>query len=295
MSSPQPPASAAPSPATSIRDQGYRRYAGGRAPRGQAWIVIARSGIRTMLGKKAFLGLLLLAWFPFFVRAVQIYAAANLPQASQLLAVTAETFRQFLDQQEIFVFFITVYVGAGLIANDRRANALQIYLSKPLTRAEYVFGKFSILAAFLLLVTWVPAMVLLLVQVAFAGNFSFFVNNVFLFPAITVFACIQVALGASTMLALSSLSNSSRYVGILYTAVVFFTQAIYGVLFAVTRTSSFSWLSFSANLAQIGDVLFRLRPKYDTPWPVSFLVIALVIAASGFILGRRVRGVEVVA
>ena len=56
-------------------------------------------------------------------------------------APSADTFRQFLDQQQIFVFFVTVYVGAGLIANDRRANALQIYLSKPLTRAEYVFGK----------------------------------------------------------------------------------------------------------------------------------------------------------
>jgi ABC-2 type transport system permease protein len=278
-----------------IHDQGYRRYAGGRAPRGQAWLVIARSGIRAMLAKRAFLGLLLLAWFPFFVRAVQIYAAANLPQASSLLAVSAETFRQFLDQQEIFVFFITVYVGAGLIANDRRANALQIYLSKPLTRTEYVFGKLTILAAFLLLVTWVPATVLLLVQIAFAGNFAFVLSNVFLFPAITVFAAIQVALGAATMLALSSLSNSSRYVGILYAAVVFFTQAIYGVLYAVTRTTTFSWISFSANLAQIGDVLFRLRPKYDTPWPVSFLVIALVIAASGVVLERRVRGVEVVA
>ena len=55
------------------------------------------------------------------------------------------------------MFFVTVYVGAGLIANDRRANALQIYLSKPLTRAEYVVGKLAILMAFLLLVTWVPA------------------------------------------------------------------------------------------------------------------------------------------
>src|SRR6476660_521273 len=140
-----------------IHDQGYRRYGGERVPRGRAWMVIARTGIRTRLGQRMFLGLLLVSWFPFFVRAVQIYAAANLPQA-RFLAPTAETFRQFLDQQEIFVFFLTVYVGAGLIANDRRANALQIYLSKPLTRAEYVFGKLAILMIVLLLVTWVPAM-----------------------------------------------------------------------------------------------------------------------------------------
>src|SRR5712692_5440841 len=119
-----------------IHYQGYRRYAGSKAPRGQAWTVITRAGLRTMFMKRAFLGLLLVSWFPFFVRAVQIYAAANLPQAA-FLAPSPEMFRQFLEQQEIFLFFITVYAGAGLIASDRRANALQIYLSKPLMRVEY--------------------------------------------------------------------------------------------------------------------------------------------------------------
>ena len=38
---------------------------------------------------------------------------------------------------------MTVYVGAGIVANDRRANALQIYLAKPLTRVEYVAGKLA--------------------------------------------------------------------------------------------------------------------------------------------------------
>jgi ABC-2 type transport system permease protein len=204
-------------------------------------------------------------------------------------------FRQYLDQQEIFVFFITVYAGAGLIANDRRANALQIYLSKPLTRAEYVFGKLAILMTFLLLVTWVPAIVLLVVQIAFAGNFSFFQTNAFLFPAITVFSFIEVVMVSASMLALSSLSNSSRYVGILYTALIFFSQALYGVLTFVTGGSSISWVSFSANLTQVGNAIFRLPPKYETPWPVSLLMIAGLVAISGLILERKVRGVEVVA
>jgi ABC-2 type transport system permease protein len=276
-----------------IHDQGYRRYGGTKARTGTGWMVITRAGIRTFFARRAFLGLLLVSWFPFFVRAVQIYAAANLPQAA-FLAPTPETFRQFLDQQQTFVFFVTVYVGAGLIANDRRANALQIYLSKPLTRGEYIFGKLAILMTFLAMVTWLPAIVLLIVQVSFAGNFTFFKNNAFLFPAITVFAFVEVALASATMLALSSLSKSSRYVAILYAAVIFFTQAIYGVMYAVTRSSSLSWISFSANLAQIGDVIFRQPPKYDTPWPIALLVIVGLIVVSGVILERRVRGVEVV-
>jgi len=277
-----------------IHDQGYRRYGGEKARTGTGWMVITRAGIRTFFAKRAFLGLMLFAWLPFLVRAVQIYAAANLPQAA-FLAPTPETFRQFLDQQQTFVFFVTVYVGAGLIANDRRANALQIYLSKPLTRGEYIFGKLAILMTFLAMVTWLPAIVLLIVQISFAGNFTFFRNNAFLFPAITVFAFIEVLLASATMLALSSLSKSSRYVAILYASVIFFTQAIYGVMYAVTRSTSLSWMSFSANLAQLGDVIFRQPPKYDTPWPVALLVIVGLIVLSGVILERRVRGVEVVA
>jgi ABC-2 type transport system permease protein len=277
-----------------IHDQGYRRYGGGRAPRGRAWTVIAAAGVRTFLAKRAFLGLLLIAWLPFFGRAAQIYFAANVQQMA-ILTPTPDTFRQFLEQQAFFVFCITVYVGAGLIANDRRANALQIYLSKPLSRAEYVFGKLSILMTFLLLVTWVPAIILLLVQIAFAGNFTFFRNNAFLFPAITVFSFIEVVMVSMSMLALSSLSNSSRYVAILFTALIFFTKALYGVLAFVTGGSGISWVSFSASLTQVGSAIFRLRPEYDTPWPISLLMIVALVALSGVILERRVRGVEVVA
>jgi ABC-2 type transport system permease protein len=285
-----------------IHDQGYRRYGGGKSPHGQAWAVIAKAGIRTLVSKRAFLGLLLLSWFPFLIRAIQIYASTNFSQVA-FLAPNPEMFHDFLEQQGFFVFVITVYAGAGLIANDRRANALQIYLSKPLTRAEYVFGKQAILMAFLLLVTWVPAIVLLMVQLLFAGNFTFLRNNLYLFPAITLFSFIEAITISAAMLALSSLSKSARFVGILYTGLFFFTTALWGVLtFALgalhTRPGQgrpgVSWISLSADLTQIGNAVFRLPPKYDSPVVVSLAVIVLLVVASGLVLERRVRGVEVV-
>ena len=126
----------------------------------------------TMIRKRAFMGLLLFAWIPFIVRAVQIYVTANYPQAA-MLAPTAETFRQFLEQQDFFVFIVTIYVGAGLIANDRRANALQIYLSKPLMRSRIHRrqGRRSCSRSCCSSRSC-PAMLLLLLQVLFAGSFD---------------------------------------------------------------------------------------------------------------------------
>jgi ABC-type transport system involved in multi-copper enzyme maturation permease subunit len=276
-----------------IHDQSYRRYRGGKSMPGQAWLVIAKAGMLTMIRKRAFMGLLLFAWAPFVVRAVQIYVTANYPQVA-MFAPTAETFRQFLEQQDFFVFIVTIYAGAGLIASDRRANALQIYLSKPLMRSEYIAGKAAILFAFLMFVTFVPAMLLLLLQVMFAGSFEFLKKNLFLFPAITVASLLQAMVATFTMLALSSLSKSSRYVGILYAGIIFFTAAIYGAMLAITGSSTLSWLSLGSNLQQVVDVIFRLKPRYATPWPVSLIVILGLMALAISVLERRVRGVEVV-
>ena len=276
-----------------IHDQTYRRYGGVRAAPGTAWSVIAVTGLRVLFRKRLFLIVMLGAWAWFVIRAVQVYTSATFPQLD-VLAASPEMFRDFFERQGLFAFFVTIYVGAGLIATDRRAHALQIYLSKPLTGAEYVAGKLAILLVLLLLVTWVPAMLLLLLQVLFAGNLEFLRANLFLLPAMTVFSFLYALLASFTMLALSSLSTSARYVAVLYAGAVLFTDAIFGTLSAVTRSTGSSWLSFRANLAQVGDVVFRMPPRYDTPWVVSFAMIVALIAVSTWVLARRVRGVDVV-
>lgn len=276
-----------------IHDQGYRRYLGTRAAIGRSWQVMTRAGVLSIITKRVFLGFMLLAWTPFIVRAVQFYVASNFQQAS-FLAPKGETFREFLDQQGAFVFFVTIWVGAGLIANDRRANALQLYLSKPMTSAEYIAGKLAILFLFLVSVTFLPAMALLLTQTIFAGSFTFVRNNIYLLPAITLFSLTQVLLASTTMLALSSLSKSSRFVAVMYAGLFFFTTALFNALRGITGRSTFAWLSPSAALEQLGDVIFRLEPRYQLSPLLAAFTIVVVVAASIVILMRRVRGVEIV-
>ena len=275
-----------------IHDQSYRRYGGNREAPGAAWLVIARIGIKAALSKRLFLWVMLGAWSQFFVRSVIFYLSANFP-SMDILAPSVQTFRQFFEIQWIFVFFVTVYVGSGLIANDRRSNAIQIYLSKPLTRVEYVTGKLGVLVFFLLGVTLLPALALLLVQVMFSASLSFVAENLFLLPAITLYALVQVLLAAFLILALSSLSNSARYAGILYAGVVLFSNAVFRVAQGFTSTTGLAWLSFQANQDQLGDVIFRLPTRFESPWFMSALMIFVVIGLSAWVLERRVRGVEV--
>jgi ABC-2 type transport system permease protein len=276
-----------------IHDQGYRRYEGKREPHGRTWWVIARAGVMERLRERKFLGLLLFASVPFFVRTVMLYLGSNVPQAT-FLEATPATFREFLDQQSIFVFFITIYVGSGLIANDRRANALQIYLSKPLTRIEYVTGKLVTLLIFLTAVTWVPGILLLLLQMMFAGNFTFLRANLFLFPAITLFSAILVLFSAFAMLALSSLSKSRRFVAMMYAGLIFFTAAMYQALSGITTSRAWAVISPEDTLDVVAAVIFRSPGTPSVPMWAALLTIGVIIAISVWILERRVRGVEVV-
>jgi ABC-2 type transport system permease protein len=280
-----------------IHRERYRRRQTGIDFRGRAWIVIALNGIRTVVRKRAFLFLMILAWIPVIVRGVQIWAAANVPGMNQisLLAVTPRLFRDFLNQQEPLVFFITVYVGSGLIADDIRANALQLYLSRPVTRTQYIAGKAAIVMAAIASVTWLPAMLLLLLVPAFAGNMTFLRENLSLIPAISAYSVVQIFLASLVILALSSLTKSRWFVAIMYAGLAFFTNAVFGVITASTEGSTaFSWVSLIANVRQVGDVFFRLRPRFETPPFISALVIVAVIIAAAAVLSRRIRAIEVV-
>ena len=280
---------------TPIHDQSYRRYQGSRLALGRGWLVIMRQGIRAMLSRKAFVALQVIAWAPFVVRAVQMYFVTNYAQAAALVPVDAAMFHSFIDQQAVFVFFVTIYAGAGLIANDRRANALQIYLSKPLMRTEYIGGKLGVLLFYLLGVTLVPAVLLLVLQILFSGSFDFIRQNLFLIPAVTLGSLVRVLVASVTMLALSSLSKSSRFVAILYAGAIFFTDAVYGVLRVILGSTRVAWVSLGANIDQVTDAIFRVHPRYETPVVLSILVLVGIVTLSISVLERRVRGVEVVS
>jgi ABC-2 type transport system permease protein len=276
-----------------IHDQGYRHYLGHRAPLGRAWSVIARAHIQTALKNKGFVLLLIAAWAPFVVRAVQLYVSSTLPQAN-FLAATSDTFLEFLQQQRLFVFLVTIG-QAGLIADDRRANALQLYLSKPLTRVEYIVGKLLPPLVYVLFVTLVPALLLLVLQITFAGSLSFLRANLYLLPAITLFSVIQALLSAFAILALSSMTKSRRFVSVMYAGVIFFTAAMYQALRGITGTRAWAVISPGEMLDVIATAIFRGKAVPPVPVPVAVFVVLVIIGLSMWILERRIRGVEVVA
>ena len=143
-----------------IYDQGYRRYEARQPLRRARFWPITREALRLVLGKRAFLVLLAAAFIPFVVRVVQIYVVTQYPQADRVLPIDGRLFGEFLSQQVGFTILLTIFGASGLVANDLRTGAILAYLSRPLTRRDYVFGKLLVPLLLNLAVTLAPGLLL---------------------------------------------------------------------------------------------------------------------------------------
>src|SRR5262249_55586114 len=143
-----------------VYDQGYRRYEARGPLRQVRFWPITREALRLVLVRRWFLVLLALSFTPFVVRVGQIYLTLSNPQLNQLLPIDGRLFGEFLGQQIGFTLLLTIFGASGLVANDLRTGAILTYLSRPLTRRDYVIGKLLVPLSLCLAVTLVPALLL---------------------------------------------------------------------------------------------------------------------------------------
>ena len=96
------------------------------------------------------------------------------------------------------------------------------------------------------------------------------------------------------MLALSSLSKSSRFVAIVYAGVVLFSALIARVLRFTTGNEHWVLISPDGTLGVIIDALFDGAASAPVSVTLALLTLGGVLATSAVILMRRVRAVEAV-
>jgi ABC-2 type transport system permease protein len=277
-----------------VYDLSYRHWSGAWTTHPYRWWVVARQGIKLLANKKRFLVLMILSVIPFLVRAVLIYLSSSLGQGVPQLRINARFFEAFLSQQGFFVFIISIYAGAGLISNDLKANALQIYFSKPITRRDYLLGKLGVLVFFLALPTLVPGVLLYILAILFEGNIEFFQENYWVLGSIVGYSLLIIFTCGLIIMGLSSVGKSSRFAGISFAAIFFFTQILSVVMGAILRTSGMGWISLDNNFRRAGDFLFRIESRFQFSFWISFLILAALMAGATWVAYRRVKAVEVV-
>ncbi len=288
-----------------IREKGYYHWDGQLQGRRFPWWPITRTGIELAFRKRGFRFLFAGQFLPAVIFLGIIYASENLENfkfmvrgsgAGGIISINPGSFKFLYTFPPVLFIMVMmlVFAGAGLIADDLKHNSLQVYFSRPLKKKDYLLGKMAVVVFFIMVVMFVPGLLLVVFKLVLSGSFRFFVDYPWLILSILGYSVVLAVFFAFYTLLLSALNTNSRFAMILIFLTYLFSDILSAILQESFRTP-YMWLfSIRANLDQIGAFLFVQKPKYPVPVLWSFLVLAAVCGLSAWVLGRKIRGVEVV-
>jgi ABC-2 type transport system permease protein len=287
------------------------------------FLVIPRYALRDVFKSKLFTTIFILCFIYPLIATILVYLRHNANaiallqiNISELLPIDASFFRTFLEVQGGFALILTVLVAPPLISRDLSNNALPLYLSRPLSRTEYVVGKMTVIVFLLSLVTWIPGLLVFFFQASLAG-LGWLWANLWMIGAIVGGSMAWIILLSLLALAVSSVVKwrvvaSGALLG------MFFVPSAFGqIINSLFLTRSGHLISMWATMNSIWRGLFGLferqtgrvtgkvtNPIYDgqlvdivmlePPLWASWLVIVSVSAICIWLLARRVRAYEVV-
>lgn len=288
----------------------YRPYEGSRTAERWRFLVITRYAFADVFKPRFMVAFFVVCFVPTLIALGGIYltnsetARALLQLNSSndgLLPIDQRFFYHLLQIQGWFAFVLTAWACPGLISPDLANNALPLYLSRPISRAEYVLGKMSVLLVLLSAVTWVPLMLVFGLQVAMAP-WQWTRDWSYLGPALIASSLIWITLLALIALAISAWVKW-RIVASAATFGVFMISAGFAEMVNnILRTQWGSIFSLSHLMTVVQNSLLSLPPGYvfgfeSEPVPVGVAIngIAIAAVAALFVLQKRLRAREVVS
>jgi ABC-2 type transport system permease protein len=279
----------------------YQPYVGALTRERLRFLVLPRYAIAELLASRPLLIFLVFTMLPILAEGVIIYLAHSaaarallgIAKLGDFALINTKFFASALSTQCFFGFILAAWVGPGLVAPDLANGALPLYLSRPFSRAEYVLGKATVLVVLLSVVTWVPGLLLYLVNCAFAES-GWGISHLRIAFTLVAGSLAWTAVVTLFSLALSAwikwrLAASAMLFGI------YFVGAGIGETLAVVLRVSWGRLFNASHLFDVvwAQLFGASRDSQGVRPLVAWLALSGVCVFSLVVLNRRLRAREV--
>jgi ABC-type transport system involved in multi-copper enzyme maturation permease subunit len=287
----------------------YNSYTGSLTPQWSRFFVLTRFAFMDLFKSRFFVILLILCIVPCLFSAGYIFVANN-KTLQLLMQVRSEAADFFKVENQYFIiimvvqaeaaFLLNCWVGPVLIAGDLTNGALPLFLSRPFTRADYVFGKLAVLGLLLSAVTWVPCLLLFALQAGLAHDGWIWSH---LWMVVPIVLCSAIWILALSLLSLAvSAWVKLRIVATGVTFIIFFIPAGLGEMFnAIMGTHWGALLNFSYMFRIILERGFRdpyrmlgRMARNEIPISAAWASLICLCVLSLVILNARLRARETV-
>jgi ABC-type transport system involved in multi-copper enzyme maturation permease subunit len=290
-----------------VYKRSYRSYTGALTPAWSRFLVVTRYGMADAWRSRITNVLLLVCLIPALIAGGSIYllnsgavrALLGISGRFQFLQIDRFYFCHILEAQCWLALVLTAWVGPRLMAPDLGNNGLSLVLSHPISRREYILGKLAVLGALLSAVTWVPGLMLFLLQAQLATHWV--AQNWFIAGGLVLGSLLWIVLLSLLVFAVSAwvkwrmISTGLIFALILVPAglgqmVNAIVGTRWGSLVNIPRMATTVWYS----LLRIPHISPKHRMDFDVPPWVALCSLAAIAALCLWALHTRVRGREVV-
>ncbi len=291
----------------------YHRYEGPLTPLSWRFLALSRYNFEDVRKLRFVNALFSVAMFWPLLSAIVIYANHNLSilrmlgiQSSKALNIDSAFFLTFLGFQSMLAFFLTAFIGPGLVSPDLANQALPLYLARPFSRSDYVLGKLSVLVIPLSLVTWIPGLLLFILQGTLEGE-GWMMNNPRIAFGLFLGSWIWILVLSFLALALSAwVKWRPTAAGLLFG--VFFVASGFGnAINGVMRTHWGNLINISYLIGRVWVYLFESDPQKSAGaiffraasgelipiWACWGSLIGICLFCL-YLLSLKIKGVEVV-
>ena len=302
----------------------YRPWKGELNPPVYASLAMARSSLRLLFRRKVFWALYALALMIFFFFFYAQYLVVWIQQqaASQTVSVGAVPVRlseltKFLDKLNLngsphtfgnFIWFeghivmiVLAFAGAVLVGNDFHHGSLPFYLSKPIGRRHYVFGKLLGIGAFINLMTTIPALALFLQAGLLYEWKSYYIDNFPVLLGILAYGLLLTVVLSLLLVATSVWVRRTVPLIMIWSGVFILGRRVANFLVEAQNFSPL-WrlVDLWNDLYLIG--LWFLQADFGSnnlgsnpqPWQAALVVTGLCLACLLY-LRKRIQAVEIVS
>lgn len=283
----------------------YKAYSGSLTPGWSRFTVLTRYGISRLFDSRMFTAYTVFCFLPFLVSLVFIYFVHS--TAAQMVLglhfgrqalIDNFFFFRFLFSESWLGFILVAWAAPGMISKDFANHSIQLYLSRPLSRAEYLLGKISVLATLLSFTTWIPALILFAVQAEMEGH-GWGWENLWIAGAILLASFLWIALMSLLSMGLTVWVKWRIAATGLFFGILFFLAGFGFAINAVLRTKWGWLLNLPHSISLVWGALFRIpvwklqfRGEVIPLWSAWASLLA-VCAFSIWLLNRRLKAREV--
>jgi ABC-2 type transport system permease protein len=280
----------------------YKAYQGTLTPGWSRFTVLSRYGFSTLFASRPFTAYTVLCFLPFLGWLAFIYVVNNASvqallnvQFGRTPLIDNNVFLTLLSVEAVMSFVLTAWGAPGTISKDFANHGVQLYLSRPLSRVEYLVGKVSVIAALLSCTTWIPALVLFLVQAELHGH-GWGWDNLWMMGSIFVAATLWIALVSLLSMALAVWVRWRIAATALMLGIFFVLPGFGAAMDAILRTNWGLLLNLSYVFSAVWAHLFRIQGhgRFDlVPLWSAWASILTFCFISLWLLHRRLKAREV--